>query len=182
MTETTDSVVLRYELGWEDVREVMATSRILVLMRRSWTVAGFMFAGLAGRVGRAAAHRRGQARRLRFQPGIAAGELIAAACLCGAARVLERAAGVAAVARAPGPPRARQRRLAERDPPVQAQRRGRGLEGARRIGRLPALVRADRRTRDRAAVPPARSGWQPCAGVRPEDGRGRPAGRPRARD
>ena len=46
MAETTDSVVLRYDLGWEDVREVMATSRILVLMRRSWAVAGLMFAGL----------------------------------------------------------------------------------------------------------------------------------------
>ena len=44
--ETTDSAVLRYEPGWEDVREITATSRILVLMRRSWTVAGVMFAGL----------------------------------------------------------------------------------------------------------------------------------------
>jgi len=45
-TETPDSVVLRCNLGWEDVREVMATSRILTLMRRAWTAAGFMFAAL----------------------------------------------------------------------------------------------------------------------------------------
>jgi hypothetical protein len=48
MAGTTDSVILRCDLGQEDVREVMATSRILVLMRRSWAVAGFMFAALLG--------------------------------------------------------------------------------------------------------------------------------------
>ena len=46
MAGTTDNVVLRCELGWEDVREVMATSRLLTLMRRSWMIAGFMFAAL----------------------------------------------------------------------------------------------------------------------------------------
>jgi hypothetical protein len=40
------SIVLRCNVGWEDVREVMATSRILTLMRRTWTMAGFMFAAL----------------------------------------------------------------------------------------------------------------------------------------
>jgi hypothetical protein len=45
-TETPGSIVLRCNVGWEDVRAVMATSRILTLMRRAWTVAGFMFAAL----------------------------------------------------------------------------------------------------------------------------------------
>jgi hypothetical protein len=83
MTETTDSVVLRCDLGWEDVREVMATSRILVLMRRSWTVAGLMFVALLAEsvvllhsvVARPALYgsNRGSLRT----------ELVAAACLCG---------------------------------------------------------------------------------------------------
>ena len=42
----TDTVVLRHELGWADVREVMAASRLLTLMRRSWLVAGILFAAL----------------------------------------------------------------------------------------------------------------------------------------
>jgi hypothetical protein len=50
-TKTPGSVVLRCNLGWEDVREVMATSRILTLMRRAWTVAGFMFAALLDQAG-----------------------------------------------------------------------------------------------------------------------------------
>jgi hypothetical protein len=40
------TVVLRCELGWADVREVMAASRLLTLMRRSWLVAGVLFAAL----------------------------------------------------------------------------------------------------------------------------------------
>lgn len=44
--EVTDTAVLRCDLRWEDVREVMATSRLLTVMRRSWSVAGVMFAGL----------------------------------------------------------------------------------------------------------------------------------------
>jgi YcxB-like protein len=82
MAETTVSVVLRYDLGWEDVREIMATSRILVLLRRSWTVAGLMFAGLLAEsiallrtvVTRAAVYRPSQ--------GSLRGELIAAAGFC----------------------------------------------------------------------------------------------------
>jgi len=82
MAETADRAVLRYELGWEDVREIMATSRILVLMRRSWTVAGIMFAGLLAEsitllrtvVTRPAVYGPGQ--------GALRGELIAAAGLC----------------------------------------------------------------------------------------------------
>lgn len=42
----TDTVVLRYELGWEDVREIMATSRLLILMRRSWMIGGAAFVAL----------------------------------------------------------------------------------------------------------------------------------------
>jgi hypothetical protein len=41
-----DTVVLRCELGWADVREVMAASRLLTLVRRSWLVAGVFFAAL----------------------------------------------------------------------------------------------------------------------------------------
>src|ERR1700730_11949171 len=46
MAPATDTVVLRCDLGWHDVREVMAASRLLTLMRRSWLVAGIMFAAL----------------------------------------------------------------------------------------------------------------------------------------
>ena len=41
-----DTIVLRCELGRADVREVMAASRLLTLMRRSWLVAGVFFAAL----------------------------------------------------------------------------------------------------------------------------------------
>jgi hypothetical protein len=40
------TIDLRCELAWEDVREVMAASRLLTLMRRSWLTAGVMFAAL----------------------------------------------------------------------------------------------------------------------------------------
>jgi len=81
-TGTTANVVLRCELGWEDVREVMETSRLLTLMRRSWMVAGFMFTALLAesivllRVvsGRPAAYGSHQGSLL--------GELIAAVSLC----------------------------------------------------------------------------------------------------
>ena len=46
MADATDTLVLRCELGWEDVREIMAASRLLTLMRRSWLAAGVMFAAL----------------------------------------------------------------------------------------------------------------------------------------
>ena len=46
MAEAADTLVLRCELGWEDVREIMAASRLLTLMRRSWLTAGVMFAAL----------------------------------------------------------------------------------------------------------------------------------------
>jgi len=79
---TTAHVVLRCDLGWEDVREVMETSRLLTLMRRSWMVAGFMFTALLAesivllRVvsGRPAAYGSHQGSLLR--------ELIAAVSLC----------------------------------------------------------------------------------------------------
>lgn len=46
MAAAKDTVILRRELGWEDVREVMAASRLLIIMRRSWLVTGVMFAAL----------------------------------------------------------------------------------------------------------------------------------------
>jgi hypothetical protein len=46
IAEAADTLVLRCELGWEDVREIMAASRLLTLMRRSWLAAGIMFAAL----------------------------------------------------------------------------------------------------------------------------------------
>jgi hypothetical protein len=82
MAGATRGVVLRCDLGWEDVREVMATSRLLTLMRRSWAVAGFMFAALLAEsvvllrvvVSRPAAYGSRQGPLL--------GELIAAVGLC----------------------------------------------------------------------------------------------------
>src|SRR5215472_5347578 len=83
MAGLTDSVVLRCDLGWEDVREVMATSHLLTLMRRSWTVAGFMFAALLAES--IVLVRVVVTRPATYGPhqGPLAGELIAAACLCG---------------------------------------------------------------------------------------------------
>jgi hypothetical protein len=80
---TTTNVVLRCDLGWEDVREVMETSRLLTLMRRSWMVAGFMFTALLAEsivllrvvAARPASHGSHQGSLL--------SELIAAASLCG---------------------------------------------------------------------------------------------------
>ena len=46
MTATTNTVVLRCDLGWEDVREVMATSRLLTLIRRCLLIGGVVFAAL----------------------------------------------------------------------------------------------------------------------------------------
>jgi hypothetical protein len=46
MTDTADTVVWQCDLGWDDVREVMAESRLITFMRRSWLVAGVMFAAL----------------------------------------------------------------------------------------------------------------------------------------
>jgi hypothetical protein len=82
MAESTDTVVLRCDLGWYDVREVMAASRLLTLMRRSWLVAGIMFAALLAEsivllrlvVTRPAAYGA--------HHGLLTGELIAGACLC----------------------------------------------------------------------------------------------------
>lgn len=78
----TDTLVLRCELGWEDVREVMAASRLLTIMRRSWLIAGVVFAALLAEslvllrlvVTRPAAH---VAHR-----GLLLDELIAGASLC----------------------------------------------------------------------------------------------------
>src|SRR2546421_2154991 len=82
MAEAADTLVLRCELGWEDVREVMAASRLLTLMRRSWLTAGVMFAALLAeslvllRLGVTKPAAYGAHRRLLPD------ELIAAASLC----------------------------------------------------------------------------------------------------
>jgi hypothetical protein len=82
MAATTESVVLRCDLGQEDVREIMAASRILALMRRSWTVAGFMFAALLAEA--IALLHHVVARPAVYGPsqGSLRRELIAAASLC----------------------------------------------------------------------------------------------------
>jgi hypothetical protein len=138
--------------------------------------------GADGRVNCAAAGRHHQAGRLRHAPRPVAGRIDRGRRAVPAARLLERAAGVAAVARAAGPPRDRQRRVAERDTRIQDQGRGRGLEGAGRVGRLPAVAGADRGPRNRPAVPPARPARRSCPWVHPEARAGRPAagGRRRA--
>jgi hypothetical protein len=46
MAAAADTIVLRCELGWAEVREVMAASRLLTLTRRSWLTAGVFFAAL----------------------------------------------------------------------------------------------------------------------------------------
>lgn len=46
MAAAADTIVLRCELGWAEIREVMAGSRLLTLMRRSWMAAGAFFAAL----------------------------------------------------------------------------------------------------------------------------------------
>ena len=77
-----DTVVLRCDLESDDVREVMAASRLLTLMRRSWLVAGIMFAALLAEtivllrlvVTRPAAYGA--------HHGLLQGELIAGASLC----------------------------------------------------------------------------------------------------
>jgi hypothetical protein len=82
MADATDTLVWQCELGWGDVREVMAASRLLTLMRRSWLAAGVMFAALlavslvllwlvAARPAAYGAHR-----------GLLLDELLAGASLC----------------------------------------------------------------------------------------------------
>lgn len=46
MAAPAETIVVRCELGWEELREVMAASRLLTLMRRSWLAAGVLFAAL----------------------------------------------------------------------------------------------------------------------------------------
>jgi hypothetical protein len=77
----TDTAVLRCDLRWEDVREVMATSRLLTLMRRSWLVAGVMFGGLLAEsiVLLHAVAARPAAYGTHYHPLL--GELMAGACL-----------------------------------------------------------------------------------------------------
>ena len=46
MPETVSGAVFHCELGRDEVREVMAASGIISLLRRSWLIAGFLFACL----------------------------------------------------------------------------------------------------------------------------------------
>jgi YcxB-like protein len=46
MPETVDGAVFRCELGRDEVREVMAASGLISLLRRSWLIAGVLFATL----------------------------------------------------------------------------------------------------------------------------------------
>ncbi len=46
MAAAEDTIVLRCELGWAEVRDVMAASRLPTLMRRSWLTAGVFFVAL----------------------------------------------------------------------------------------------------------------------------------------
>lgn len=81
-TKAADTVAWQCHLGWDHVREVMAQSRLITLMRRSWLVAGIMFAALLAesvvllrlvitRPAETAVHH-----------GLLVGELIAAAGVC----------------------------------------------------------------------------------------------------
>ena len=82
MTATAGTLVLRCELGWEDVREVMAASRLLTLMRRSWLAAGIFFVALLAESGvllRLVATRPAAYGAHR---GLLLDELIAGASLC----------------------------------------------------------------------------------------------------
>jgi hypothetical protein len=78
----SDTIVFRCELGWEDLREVMAASRLLTLMRRSWLAAGVFFAALL-------AESIVLLRVVAIRPaaygahhGLLLDELIAGVCLC----------------------------------------------------------------------------------------------------
>ena len=46
MPETVDGAIFQCELGRDEVREVMAASGIISLLRRSWLIAGVLFATL----------------------------------------------------------------------------------------------------------------------------------------
>src|SRR5579864_4517427 len=46
MPETVSGAVFYCELGRDDVREIMAHSGIISLLRRSWLIAGVLFAAL----------------------------------------------------------------------------------------------------------------------------------------
>jgi YcxB-like protein len=46
MAAAMETIVLRYDLGWEDVREVMMASPLLARMRRSRLIGGVVFAAL----------------------------------------------------------------------------------------------------------------------------------------
>ena len=77
-----DTVVLRYELGREDLREVMAASRLLTIMRRSWLTAGVMFAALLAVLLVLLRHVAAKPAAYGAHRGLLLDELIAGAGLC----------------------------------------------------------------------------------------------------
>lgn len=81
MTEATDTVVLRCEFGWEELREVMASSRLLVHMRRSQLVVGMMFAALLAESVVLLQFVIGRPADSGAYPALLVGELIAGICL-----------------------------------------------------------------------------------------------------
>jgi hypothetical protein len=82
MAGATATLVLRCELGWEDVREVMAASRLLTLMRRSWLTAGVMFAALLAELLVLLRLVATRPAAYGVHPGLLLDELIAGASLC----------------------------------------------------------------------------------------------------
>ena len=82
MAAAKDTVVLRRELGWEDLREIMAASRLLAIMRRSWLTAGVTFAGLLAVSLVLLRHVATKPAAYGAHRGLLLDELIASASLC----------------------------------------------------------------------------------------------------
>ena len=82
MAAAKDTVVLRYELSREDLREVMAASRLLTIMRRSWMTAGVMFAALLATSLVLLRHVATQPAAYGAHRGLLLDELMAGAGLC----------------------------------------------------------------------------------------------------
>ena len=154
----------------------MAASRLLTLMRRSWLTAGIFFAALLAEsvvLLRLVAAR--PAAAYGSHRGLLLDELIAGAGLClllvcwSALRVWRLSPG-----------RQARQALANGVWPrgtyeYKLRARRRGLAGARRVGRLPAVVGAGRRVRNRAAVPLMDAEGRTVRGFIPKAGPGDPS-------
>ena len=81
-TKTTDTVAWQCDLDWDDLREVMAQSRLITLMRRSWLVAGIMFTALLAESVVLLRLVITRAADTAVHHGLLVGELIAAAAVC----------------------------------------------------------------------------------------------------